>query len=129
LVELLCVIAIITVLAALVLGPASRALQKTRADQWAEQAGVTLESIVNKLQKNYQGKPTFPPVTLADLETSGILNPAQIRFLKDPRVTFTPFTGADSEDKVVVSVQLEAGFWNGGGALTATKGQITKPRR
>lgn len=125
-VELLCVIAIITVLAALILGPASRALQKTRADQWAEQAGVQLGSIVKKLQKHYQGKQTFPQVTLADLETNGLLNPAQIRFLKDSRVTYTPFASTDPEETVVIHVQLDAGFWNGGGILTATKGQITK---
>lgn len=127
LIELLCVIAIIMVLAALLLGAASRILQKVRADQWAEEAGVQVGMIIKKLQTPYQGKRTFPLVTLADLESKGTLNRAQIRFLKDSRVTFTPFSGTDPDDKIVVSVQFDAGFWGGGGVLTATKGEITKP--
>jgi prepilin-type N-terminal cleavage/methylation domain-containing protein len=126
LIELLCVIAIITVLAALLLGAANRVLQKVRADQWTEQAEEHLWQIAEKLQTEYQGKRTFPLVTLADLESHGTLNPAQIRFLEDSRVTFTPFAATDDDEKVVISVQLDKGFWGAAGFRTATKGEITK---
>jgi type II secretory pathway pseudopilin PulG len=127
LIELLCVIALIMVLATLLLGAASRVLQKVRADQWTEQADVQLGMIVKELKTHYQGKRTFPLVTLANLESHGILNPAQIRFLNDPRVTFAPFSATDDEEKIVISVQIEKGFWGAGGVLAATKGLITKP--
>jgi hypothetical protein len=65
--------------------------------------------------------------TLADLESRGTLNPSQIRFLNDPRVTFVPFSATDDEAKIVISVRLEKGFWGAGGILAATKGLITKP--
>ena len=127
LIELLCVIAIIMVLAALLLGAANRVLQKMRADQWAEDAGVQVGRIVKKLQTQYQGKRSFPVVTLGVLENQGILNRAEIRFLKDPRVTFSSFSATDNEEKVVINVQLEKGFWGEAGILTATKGEITRP--
>ena len=129
LIELLCVMAIITVLVALLMGPASRALQKARAMRWANDAEVQLDLTVEQLQRHYQGKPSFPPVTLADLEARGLLGPVQIEFLKDPRVTFTPFSSADPDEKIVICVQLQKGFLTGGGVLTATKGWISKPRR
>jgi len=127
LIELLCVMTIITVLAGLVLGPTSRALRKARAMKWANEAPVQLRLTVAQLQTHFQGKPTFPPVTLPYLETNGLLAPAQIRFLKDRRVTFIPFAGSDPDEKVVISVQLEKGFLTEGGVLIETKGQITKP--
>jgi prepilin-type N-terminal cleavage/methylation domain-containing protein len=126
LIELLCVMAIITVLAGLVLGPASRALRKARALRWANDAEVQLDITVRQLQHQYRGKQTFPRVTLPDLEAHGLLGPAQVEFLKDPRVTFNPFASTDPESKIVISVQLEDGFLTQRGTLIATKGQITK---
>jgi prepilin-type N-terminal cleavage/methylation domain-containing protein len=129
LIELLCVMAIIMVLAALLLGPASRALQKARAMRWANEADAQLNLTVEQLQRHYQGKPSFPLVTLPDLEVRGLLGPVQIEFLKDSRVTFTPFCSADPDDKIVINVQLEKGFITNPGVLVATKGWITKVPR
>jgi hypothetical protein len=53
--------------------------------------------------------------------------PSQLRFLKDRRVTFIPFVGADPDEQVVIEVRLESGFLVEAGQLTATKGEITKP--
>jgi len=127
LLELLCVIALITILAGLLLGPVSRALRRARAMKWGNEAPGLLDSTVGQLKKHYQGKTGFPPVTLTSLETAGLLEPSQLRFLKDRRVTFFPFAGDDLDEQVVIEVRLERGFLTEPGELTATKGDITKP--
>jgi prepilin-type N-terminal cleavage/methylation domain-containing protein len=127
LIELLCVMAIITVLAGLVLGPASRALRKVRAEKWADDAEVQVQTTVRQLRTHFQGKQTFPRVTLQHLETNGLVGPVQLDFLKDRRVTFIPFAGSDPDEQVVIRVQLEKGFLTDGGVLIETKSRITKP--
>jgi prepilin-type N-terminal cleavage/methylation domain-containing protein len=125
LIELLCVIAIILVLAGLVLGPASRALHRVRADKWAEDSAIRLQATVEQLQKHFQGKHDFPPVMLENIETEHLVGPAELGFLKDRRVTFIPFAGSDPDEKVVIRVELERGYLTEGGFQTETKGAIT----
>lgn len=127
LIELLCVMAIIAILASLLLGPINRAMHRAHAMKWAQDAELLLESTVQELRKHFQGQEGFPPVTLAFLETNGLLEPRLIGFLKDRRVAYTPFAGADPDDLVVIRVRIEAGFLTERGSLTATKGRITKP--
>jgi hypothetical protein len=127
LIELLCVFALITILASLLLGPVSHALRRARAMKWAEDAEHLLHTTVTKLRTHFAGQQGFPEITLAFLETSGILDAQHVRFLKDRRVVFTPFAGGDSEEKVVIWVKLESGFLTTAGSLTTTKGEITKP--
>ncbi len=127
LIELLCVMTIIAILASLLLGPVNRALHRARAMRWAQGAELLLESTVQELHRHFQGQQDFPPVTLTFLETSGLLEPRLIGFLKDRRVTYTPFAGTDPDDLVVIRVRIEAGFLTERGSLTATKGRITKP--
>ncbi len=127
LLELLCVIAIITILAGLLLGPVSRALQKARAMKWGNEAPVLLDATVTELRRHFRGMRDFPPVTLELLETGRLLEEAQLRFLKDRRVRFFPFTGADADDRVVIEVRIDAGVLVAAGTLRATKGEITRP--
>ena len=126
LLELLCVIALITILAGLLLGPVSRALRRARAMKWGNEAPVLLDSTVSQLKKHFQGKTGFPPVTLKALETADLLEPSQLRFLKDRRVTYYPFAGNNPDGQIVIEVRLERGFLVEAGWLTATKGDITK---
>jgi type II secretory pathway pseudopilin PulG len=125
LIELLCVIAIILVLAGLVLGPAARALHRVRADKWGEDSAVRLQTTVEQLQKHFQGKRDFAPVTLERIETEHLVGPAELDFLKDRRVTFIPFAGFDPDEKVVIRVELERGYLTESGLQTETKGAIT----
>jgi hypothetical protein len=60
------------------------------------------------------------------LEVGNLLDSSLLRFLKDRRVTFFPFAGADPDEQVVIRVRLEPGFLVEAGHLTATKGEITK---
>ncbi len=104
LLEVLCTVAIILLLAALLLGPASHVLRKVRADQWADQCEARLPDAVAQLRKHLEGQPSFGLVTLERIETNHWVGPLEAQFLRDRRVTFTPFTDSDPDDKIVVCV-------------------------
>ena len=127
LIELLCVMAIILILTTLTLGPAMRVLQKVRADDWAERAMSDLQLTVTQLHAHFRGRVEFPEVTLEAIESMRLVQPAQVRFLKDPQVTFIPFAGSDPDDQVVIKVRLQGGFFTDMRNLEATKGEITRP--
>ncbi len=114
------------ILASLLLGPAGRVLRRVLADKWSEDASLLLESTVSQLNQHFQGLDKFPLVTVERIETDGLLKPAEVRFLKDPRVTFIPFSGSDPGDMVVISVKLGRGFWTDRGFLSETKEAITR---
>ena len=126
LIEILCVIAIILVLAGLVLGPAGHALKRVRADKWGEDSTVRLRATVEQLQKHFRGRQDFPSVTLEAIEAGRLVGPAELDFLKDHRVTFIPFAGADPDEQIVIRVEVERGFLTEAGQQTTTKGDITK---
>ena len=117
--------AIILVLAGLVLGPATRALKRVRADKWGEESAIHLHATMKQLQKQFQGNHDFALVTLETLETNRWLDPAELDFLKDRRVTFSPFGGSDPSEKVVIRVVVDQGFWTDAGVLVERKGAIT----
>ena len=126
LIELLCVIAIIAVLAGLLLGPVSRALGKARAMQWADFAGNQIEAVADRLQKFVGGRTDFPPLTFGQLEATEIFGPPQLRFLHDSRVTLSQFQGSDDDGKIIIQVRLDSGFLTSMGELTLTKGRVSK---
>ena len=126
LIELLCVIAIIMVLAALVLGPANRVLKRVRADQWADVSSARLQSTVEQLQKHFQGRPNFPLVTLERIEREHLVSSIELDFLKDRRVRFVPFSAFDPDEKIFIRVSLDRGYLTEAGMLTESKGRITK---
>ena len=126
LLELLCVISIVIVLASLLLGTASRVLGRVLADQWYDQASNLLAETVGELNQRFQGLDRFPLVTLERIEAEGFLKPRQIQFLKDRRVTFLPFTGSDPGDKIVIHVELKRGFWTEETELIERKEAITR---
>jgi hypothetical protein len=126
LIELLCTIAIILVLAGLVLGPASHVLRRVRADKWGEDSSAHLQATVEQLRKHFQGKHGFAPVTLERIETDRLLGSSELEFLKDRRVTFIPFADSDPDDKVVIRVEVERGYLTEAGVRVETKGEITR---
>ncbi len=125
LIELLCAMAIVALLATLLLGPASKALGKARAMQWADKAGFMTGEISARLNPLFAGQKEFTRVTQEQLESDHLLTPSQVRFLKDKRVTFVPFAGSDPDGMVVIDVTLKAGFLTSAGSIIVTKGEIT----
>jgi prepilin-type N-terminal cleavage/methylation domain-containing protein len=126
LLELLCVMAIILVLASLLLGPASRILARVLADKWYDEATNRMAETVSQLNQHFQGLNDFPTMTLEKIEGLGLLKPAELQFLKDRRVRFYPFAGNDPDDKVVIQVHLKRGFWTEGSELIERKEAITR---
>lgn len=126
LIELLCAMAIVALLATLLLGPALRALGNARAMQWADKAGFMTGEISTRLNQVFAGQTEFARVTLEKLEGDQLLTSSQVRFLKDKRVTFRPFSGRDPEGMIVIEVALKPGFLTSGGAITVTKEEITR---
>lgn len=127
LIEMLCTIAIILVLAGLVLGPASRVLRKVRADQWGERSSTRLHDAVEQLRKHLAGQSAFGIVTLERIETSRWVGPLEADFLRDRRVTFIPFADSDPDEKVVIRVQVDRGYWTDAEVRTLRKADLTSP--
>lgn len=127
LIELLCVMAIIGVLAGLLLGPAARILGNARAMQWGDRAQHQTAQIREQLHKVLAGQKEFDRLTLETLTAANWISSEQVRFLKDSRVKFTPFTGTDPDALKVIEVQIKAGFLTGREVLVVTKFDLTKP--
>ncbi len=124
--EMLCTIAIILVLAGLVLGPAGRVLRRVRADQWGELSYTRLDAAVEQLRRHLAGQPGFGVVTLERIETNRWVGPFEADFLRDRRVTFVPFADSDPDEKVVIRVQVDRGYWTDAEIRTRQKGDLTR---
>lgn len=124
LIELLCTIAIIAVLATLLLGPVGRALRNARNMQWADQSEAHANAVEQQLRSFLGDRQDFPSLSLEALEALNIFPSAEVRFLHDRRVTFIPVAGSDPDDKVFLSVRLESGFLTSSGYLTHTRGNL-----
>jgi prepilin-type N-terminal cleavage/methylation domain-containing protein len=127
LIELLCVIAIIAVLASLLLGASARVLKRIRADEWGDKSSFQFGLVQEKLRKRFAGREDFPAVTLEQLEAEGVLQPTQVRFLRDKRVAFVPFSGAEPSNFVVVALRIERGFFTDAETRVLTKGEVVAP--
>ncbi len=113
LLEMLCAMAIILVLAGLILGPGARALQRLRADQWNDRASARLDDTVDQLRRHLAGQRAFGVVTLERIESNHWVSPLEMDFLRDRRVTFWPFSDSDGDGKIIIQVQIERGYWSG----------------
>jgi hypothetical protein len=71
----------------------------------------------------------FPIVTLRSLELGSLLDSSLLRFLKDRRVTFFPFAGADSDEQVVIDVRLDRGFLVEAGHLLRRRASLRSCHR
>jgi prepilin-type N-terminal cleavage/methylation domain-containing protein len=127
LIELLCVLTIIAVLATLLLGPASRALRNARNMQWADQSGARASAVVQQLRAFLGERQDFPLLSLEALESLHVFSSAEVRFLHDSRVAFTPVAGSDPDEKIFLSVRLDPGFLTSAGAMTHTRGELRPP--
>jgi prepilin-type N-terminal cleavage/methylation domain-containing protein len=128
LIELLCVIAIIGVLAALLLGPAGRALKQARDADWADKAGRRLERVIAALQAYYGRAGETERLTVQQLFDRGIIDEDHRQFLTDRRVRYTPFVTADPDDLVVIRVDFPKSFLNDPRSEQVRKQRITEPK-
>ena len=126
LIELLCVIVIIGILASLVLGPAAKALSRVRAADWADKAEAKILRIEEQLKKMHGSRLAYPAMTPSELRDAGILNDELVSFLKSSRVDYFPFSSADSTNHVILIVRFPRSFFGGSYQQTLYKADLER---
>ncbi len=102
LIELLCVMAIISILAAMLLGAVGRAYQRVRRFAGEMESPAHVEELRARLIRYVQEHPTFPELSLNDvIIRCGVSSKCAV-YLRSSRVTYAPFSSADPDEKIVV---------------------------
>ncbi len=127
LIELLCVIGIIAILATLLAGAAGNVLARISADAWAERAQMRMERLQTALRPFYEAHSVTMPLDPDQLKAANVISDELYFFLKDRRVRFVPFTSGDPDDLIVLTVVCRKGFFTEGD-LMLSKAEITPPR-
>ncbi len=104
LVELLAVMAILSILACLCLGGIHVAYVKATTAVWRIEAPRFITLIHERLSKYYQSKTEYPAWTAEDLHQRGVFDNRTMQFLHSANVSFIPFSSNDSDDKWVLRV-------------------------
>jgi prepilin-type N-terminal cleavage/methylation domain-containing protein len=104
LIELLCVIAIIGILAAMLLGTISKAYMSARNKMWRFQADDLRERIKEHLSKYYQSHTNYPVLSVDDFYKNGVFDEPIRSFLRCPHVQYLPFAMSDPTNKVIFQI-------------------------
>ncbi len=107
LLELLCVIAIIGILAAMLLGSVNKAFMSAQNKMWRVQARDFYDYIQEHLSKYYQSQTNYPVLTAADLYQKGAFDDRIMNFLRCPHVQYIPFSMSDKTNKVVFQIDYD----------------------
>ena len=109
LLELLCVIAIIGILASLLLGSVNKAFMSSQNKIWRAQAQDSefRDYVQEHLAKYYQANPTYPLLTARDLYQKNVFNDRIMNFLRCPHVQYIPFSMSDPTNKVIFQIDSD----------------------
>ena len=116
LVELLLVIGIIAILAALLSGPVSRAWQKVQHAGWVNKTEVRSERFIDLLEAYFQSHPDSAPMTARALHSAGVIDRDLMDFLNDTRIEYFPFNSRTPRHREILRVDFgEKTFMSSGG--------------
>jgi type II secretory pathway pseudopilin PulG len=121
LIELLCVMAIIAILASLLLGAVGRAYQRVRSFAAQNDQAVYVDEVRLKFSKLVADHPRYGTLTLDALLQLCPVSSNCERFLRSKDVTFTPFSSDTPDTDVVLSVK------EGRNQINYLKGYLCSP--
>src|SRR5436190_8559305 len=106
LVELLCVVTIIGILAGLMLGPIARAHARARDFKWQGEYAILMNDFRDRLANRFAGQKSYPAFSADALYENGIIDLRLHDFLKDKRVEYFPFSSIDPDEMVILKVSV-----------------------
>jgi prepilin-type N-terminal cleavage/methylation domain-containing protein len=107
LLELLLVIGIIGILAALLLSAVNKAFASSQNKIWRIQAGDFYDYIQEHLSKYYQAQTNYPVLSANDLYQKGVFDDRIMGFLRCPHIQYIPFSMSDSTNKVIFQIDFD----------------------
>jgi len=103
LIELLCVVVIILILASLLLGPVLRAYRKVKNFAGETEGSAVVELAVDRLRRFHLIHPTHGSLTADYLHREAIFDSKFMKYVREKKVTFFVFSSSDSDDKLIIS--------------------------
>lgn len=125
LIELLCVMAIVSILAGLLLGAVGRAYQRARRFAAEMNEPAYMDQIRARTIAYARREPRFPRLTLDELVRRCDLDSRCAAFLRSAEVRYIPFSSQDPEDQAVIIHMVGKG--KDATANVYSKGWLCKP--
>jgi prepilin-type N-terminal cleavage/methylation domain-containing protein len=107
LLEMLLVIGIIGILAAMLLGAVNKAFMSSQNKVWRAQADDFYEYMQEHLARYYQANTNYPVLTARDLYQKNVFNDRIMNFLRCPHVQYIPFAMSDPTNKVIFQIDSD----------------------
>jgi len=107
LLEMLLVIGIIGILAAMLLGAVNKAFMSSQNKVWRAQAYDFYDYIQEHLAKYYQANTNYPVLTARDLYQQNVFDDRIMNFLRCPHVQYIPFAQSDPTNKVIFQIDQD----------------------
>jgi len=106
LIEMLCVTAIIGILASMLLGAVSRAFLRAKRFEWEHKSTVLINEFRDKMRQHFGSAPQYPALSVDQMYEGGLINSTLRDFLKDKKVQFFPFSSETPENTLILHVQV-----------------------